>query len=176
MRQSTLLALALAAAFTAAASLPLRAQQAAAPAQLAPGEGADIVAATCSQCHALTAITQLREGKDAWRHEVDNMIEKGAQLSPDNVDVVVNYLATHYGPGSPFPGQGEPVPLAPGNGSNLVAANCGVCHSVARVTATKRSRTQWTNIVARMQYLGSPITSDQAKAIVDYLSTNYGSS
>src|ERR1700677_1646113 len=100
LREPALFVFALLLAFGAAA-LPLRAQQ---DNGLPPGEGRDIVAVTCSQCHSLNAITQLREGPAAWRHQVYDMVERGAQVSPAELDTVVHYLATHFGPGVPFPG------------------------------------------------------------------------
>lgn len=155
-----------------AAALPLRAQQ---DNGLPPGDGRDIVAATCSQCHSLNAVTQLREGRAAWRHQVYDMIERGAQVSPGEIDVVVNYLATHFGPGIPFPGPTPaPIALPAGTGMDVVASRCSLCHGIDRVVAVKRTRTQWSNIMTRMLYLGAPLTPDQAKTVLDYLSTNYG--
>jgi mono/diheme cytochrome c family protein len=168
-----LFVIALAAAF-AGSALPLHAQQDTNP--LPAGDGRDLVATTCSQCHGLNAITQLREGKTAWRHQVYDMIERGAQVSPSEIDVIVNYLAANFGPGIPFPGQTPAhVTLAPGSAATLVSSKCIICHGVDRVVMTKRPRAQWNTLVARMVYLGAPLTTDQAKAIVDYLATNYGS-
>jgi mono/diheme cytochrome c family protein len=156
-----------------AASLPLRAQQDANP--LPPGEGRDIVAVTCTQCHSISAVTQLREGRAAWRHQIYDMIERGAQVSPADIDVMVTYLATHFGPGIPFPG---PTPahiaLPAGAGQTIVDARCSLCHSVDRVIAAKRTRPQWTSILNRMVYLGAPLTPDQTKTVLDYLSANFG--
>ncbi len=155
-----------------AASLPLRAQQ---DNGLPPGDGRDVVAATCSQCHGLNAITQLREGRAAWRHQIYDMMERGAQVTPAEIDVMVNYLATHFGPGIPFPG---PTPahiaLPPGNGETIVDTRCSLCHGVDRAIAVKRTRVQWTNIVNRMIYLGAPLTAEQTKTVLDYLNTNFG--
>jgi len=155
-----------------AASLPLRAQQ---DNGLPPGDGRDIVATTCSGCHSLSAITQLREGRAAWRHQIYDMMERGAQVSPAEIDIMVNYLSTHFGPGIPFPG---PTPahiaLPAGNGEAIVDTRCSLCHGIDRVVAVKRTRVQWTNIVNRMLYLGAPLTPEQTKTVLDYLNTNFG--
>jgi mono/diheme cytochrome c family protein len=157
----------------AVAALPLRAQQDASNG-LPPGDGRDIVAVTCSQCHSLTAITHLREGPQAWRHQIYDMIGRGAQVSPAELDVMVRYLTTNFGPGIPFPGQTPShVALTEAPGSALVSSKCILCHGVDRVIAVNRPRAQWTAIVARMVYLGAPLTPDQSKAVVEYLSTNY---
>jgi mono/diheme cytochrome c family protein len=156
-----------------AASLPLRAQQDNNP--LPPGDGRDIVAVTCSQCHSLTALTQLREGAKAWRHQIYDMIERGAQVSPSEIDVMVNYLSTHLGPGIPYPGPSPAhIDLPAGAGADIVQSRCSLCHGVDRVVATKRTRAQWTSIVNRMVYLGAPLNPDQQKTVLDYLNTNYG--
>lgn len=170
IRELTLFVFALGAAL-AAASVPLRAQQ---ENPLPPGEGREIVAAACSACHSLTAVTQLRQGPQAWRHQVDDMIERGAQIAPSEIDTVVHYLATTFGLGMPFPGQTPShVTLADGKGREIVASTCILCHGVDRVVATKRPRAQWVTVIARMTYLGAPLNPDQAKSVVDYLSTNY---
>ena len=49
---------------------------------LPDGEGRDIVAVACSQCHGLNAFTWLRQGPQAWRHQVYDMILRGTQISP----------------------------------------------------------------------------------------------
>ena len=158
-----------------AASLPLRAQQDNNP--LPPGDGRDIVAVTCSamsQPHGAHAIT--RQGAKAWRHQIYDMIERGAQVSPSEIDVMVNYLTTHLRSGRvPYPG---PTPahidLPAGAGADIVQSRCSLCHGVDRVVATKRTRAQWTSIVNRMVYLGAPLNPDQQKTVLDYLNTNYG--
>jgi cytochrome c len=172
LRAFALFAFMLVAAVTAA-SVPSRAQQD--PNPLPAGEGRDIVFATCSQCHSLSAITQLREGKAAWRHQIYDMIERGAQVAPSEIDTMVTYLATHFGPGIPFPGPSPAaVALAPGNGQSIVASRCSLCHGVDRVVATKRSKAGWTQVVNRMVYLGAPLTPDQTQTVLQYLNTNYG--
>lgn len=156
-----------------ASSLPLRAQ--APPNPLPPGEGADIIAVTCSQCHGLNALTQLRMDGKAWRHQIYDMIERGAQVRPDQVDTMVNYLQTHFGPGVPFPGPPPaPVALPPGNGADIVQSRCSLCHGVDRVVTVKRTPAQWTSILNRMVYYGAPVTAEQQKTVLDYLEKNYG--
>jgi hypothetical protein len=88
---------------------------------------------------------------------------------------MVNYLATHFGPGIPFPG---PTPvhitLPAGAGQTIVDSRCSLCHGIDRVVAVKRTHAQWTGIVNRMVYLGAPITPDQTKTVLDYLNANFG--
>jgi mono/diheme cytochrome c family protein len=139
------------------------------------GVGRDIIAVACTQCHRAGPITQLRMGEEAWRQQVYNMVLRGAQIGPDEIDDVVKYLATNFGPGVPTPGLATPaVTLPAGAGADLVAGACGTCHGVDRVVAVARPGRQWEAIVHRMVAIGAPIDADQARQIISYLETNYG--
>lgn len=164
------------AAFAVAAAVVLstpqgRAQQSGNP--LPPGDGRDIVSVACSQCHYLGTIAKIRDGASGWRIYVSNMVLRGAQLTPAEVDKVVNYLATNLGPGINLPPE-KPVALPDGSGKQLVETRCGLCHDLERVAAIKRKKQDWTPIVANMMAWGAPITTDEAKTITDYLAANFG--
>ena len=139
------------------------------------GPGKEIVSVACTQCHGPSVFTQLRMGENAWRAQIYDMILRGAQITPNDIDTAAKYMATSYGPGVPFPGQ-QPVQvtLADGAGKPLVEGGCALCHGLDRVAATKRTKEQWQAIVTRMIYFGSPVSQDQAATIVDYLAKNYG--
>ena len=67
-------------------------------ATLPPGEGKAIVQRTCVSCHALKVVTAKRASKEQWSTLVDQMISRGADLSDDEVEIVVDYLAKNFGP------------------------------------------------------------------------------
>jgi cytochrome c5 len=138
------------------------------------GPGKEIVSVACTQCHGPSVFIQLRMGENAWRAQIYDMILRGAQISPSDIDTAAKYMATSYGPGVPFPGQ-QPVQvtLADGAGKPLVEGGCALCHGLDRVVATKRTKEQWQTIVNRMIFFGSPISGDQVATVVDYLATNY---
>ena len=77
--------------------LHLVASPAAVPA-LPPGKGKAIVARACKNCHALKVVTSKRATKEQWSAVVDQMVSRGADLSDDEIDTVVNYLAKNFGP------------------------------------------------------------------------------
>jgi cytochrome c5 len=167
---SAVSAFALAAALITATS-PGQAQQNAN--QLPPGDGRDIVAVACSQCHYLGTIAKIRDGAAGWRMYVSNMVLRGAQLTPAEVDKVVNYLSLNLGPGVNLP-PAKPVALPEGNGKQLVETRCTVCHDLERVAEVKRNKQDWAPIVSSMVAWGAPATPDQAKTITDYLAANFG--
>jgi len=139
-----------------------------------PGEGRDIVATACTQCHGPQTFTPWRENAQAWRNQVYDMILRGAQITPSEMDTVVKYLVTNFGPGVNVP-KGADVTLADGDGKQIVEGGCGLCHGLDRVAAAKRSKDQWEKIVKRMVFVGAPLNDDQAKTAVAYLDANYGS-
>jgi mono/diheme cytochrome c family protein len=75
-----------------AVAVPLHAQSA-----FPPGEGRDMVAVACSQCHALNVIMSMREGQAGWRRHVTNMVGRGAAATPDEAQTIAVYLASHFG-------------------------------------------------------------------------------
>jgi hypothetical protein len=68
------------------------------------------------------------------------------------------------------------VDLKPGPGMDKTSTLCNICHSVDYITMQPPfSRAQWTGTVNKMvKVLGAPINDDDAKTIIEYLSTSYG--
>jgi cytochrome c5 len=140
---------------------------------LPPGDGQNLVAVACSQCHYLGTIAKIRDGAAGWRLYVNNMVLRGAQLTPPEIDTVVNYLSVNFGPGANLPPP-HPVTLPDSQAKNLVETRCALCHDLERVAAFKRSKQAWPAIVANMVARGATATPDEAKAISDYLAANFG--
>jgi len=158
-------------AFTWTVATCAWAQQSSDP--LPPGNGHDLVAVACSQCHYLGTIAKIRDGADGWRRYVDNMVLRGAQLTKPEIDTVVAYLAANFGPGVNLP-PAKSVALPEGPGKDLVTTRCALCHDLERVAAVKRSKQEWPLIVADMVAQGAPATANEAKTISDYLAENFG--
>ena len=126
----------LALVFVAAAS-PSRAQQNANP--LPAGEGRELVAVACSQCHYLGTIAKIRDGAAGWRIFVNNMVLRGAQLKPSEVDTVVIIWRAILARGSICHPQSR-LHCRTGHGKQLVETHCALCHDLERVAAVKRNR------------------------------------
>jgi cytochrome c5 len=150
------------------AAMPARAQGA-----LPPGDGRDLLATACSQCHPLNVIRSMREGAEGWKRHVYNMVTRGAQLNAREADMVVAYLAANFGPSTPV-GSATPVALPGGPGKDLVEARCTACHDLERVASAKRRKSEWPALVANMVGRGAVATPDEAQAISSYLATNFG--
>ena len=153
--------------------MSLWAVEAAARGALPPGEGRDLMATACSQCHPLNVIRSMREGAEGWKRHVYNMVTRGAQLNAREADMVVAYLAANFGPTTPA-AAAAPVPLPDGPGKDLVEARCTACHDLERITVIKRQRAEWPALVTNMVGRGAVATPDEARAISAYLAANFG--
>jgi len=161
--------------FGAAVALALAATtQVNAQGALPQGEGRDIVAVACTQCHALTPILTGREGTAGWRKHVHNMVLRGAQLSPSEAETVIRYLTANFGPGA-APASKVAVTLPAGAGKELVETRCTLCHDLERVAVVKRPRVHWPAIVANMVARGATATPEEASTIATYLAAQFGS-
>jgi competence protein ComEA len=65
---------------------------------LPPGDGQAIVQQKCASCHALKVITARKASRQKWFTTVDQMITRGADVSDDDVETLVDYLAKNFGP------------------------------------------------------------------------------
>jgi len=71
---------------------------AAKPVELPDGDGKDIATENCQACHKLTNLTKAHKSLDEWKDTVQTMIDRGANVPTDKVDVLVQYLAKNFGP------------------------------------------------------------------------------
>jgi glucose dehydrogenase/cytochrome c5 len=85
----------------APASQPQSAQTAAPVANSAAmpdGAGKAIVQKQCAVCHAVTVVTAKHASRSEWEQVVNQMVSRGADLSDDDIDTVLEYLTKNYGP------------------------------------------------------------------------------
>jgi len=65
---------------------------------LPQGPGKDILENTCEECHGPERIVEKAWTKEKWRATVNDMVSRGAELKPDEIDTLVDYLSTYFGP------------------------------------------------------------------------------
>lgn len=70
---------------------------------LPDGPGKEVVQRNCLSCHNVHIITSKRGNEDAWADIVSQMIGRGANISDDDAETVVEYMVAHYGPSAPKP-------------------------------------------------------------------------
>jgi competence ComEA-like helix-hairpin-helix protein len=64
---------------------------------LPPGDGQAIVQQKCASCHALKVVTGKRASRQQWSTIVDQMVTRGAEVSDDDIDTLLDYLAKNFG-------------------------------------------------------------------------------
>jgi cytochrome c551/c552 len=74
----------------AALGLAARAQE------LVPGPGAELTRAKCAICHEIDYVTRAPQSRAEWEDVVRTMLERGTPMTPDEMRVITDYLATYY--------------------------------------------------------------------------------
>jgi quinoprotein glucose dehydrogenase len=78
-------------------------------------------------------------------------------------------------PETPVVSSAAPAPLPAGGTKTLVAKTCGTqCHSVEVVTSQRMGAKEWDATVQNMVARGAHASDSEIKAIIDYLSKEYG--
>ena len=162
--------------------------QPAPPPQLPEGEGREIVQRVCTSCHSLVPVLMQRNGEGGWRHTVTRMVlQRQAQLLPEEFETVVRYLATRLGPGAgPMqtgtlpPGSmgggataAQDVKLPDGPGKELVQARCSMCHDLGRVVSIPRTKQEWDSVTRNMIERGPRASAADVQTMVSYLVTHF---
>jgi competence ComEA-like helix-hairpin-helix protein len=89
---------------------------------LPPGKGKTIVQQHCGGCHAMKVVTSKRATKDQWGALVDQMISRGAEVDDDDIQDLVEYLATNFGPLKSSPAAAKSHDRKPVNVNTATAA------------------------------------------------------
>ena len=71
-------------------------------AQLPDGPGKAVTARICKNCHELERSLSPRQDRDAWQQTMDKMVSLGAEMTEQDYNTVLDYLAKNY-PGEEVP-------------------------------------------------------------------------
>ena len=64
---------------------------------LPPGEGRDLVLDSCATCHDLKMVVEARKSRSEWSKNVDDMIQRGSPVFPEEIAPMKAYLAKNFG-------------------------------------------------------------------------------
>ena len=78
------------------AALAAPSVSASAQTQLVPGPGAELTQAKCAICHEIDYVTRAPQSRAQWEEVMRVMVERGAPMTPDEIKVITDYLATYY--------------------------------------------------------------------------------
>lgn len=69
-----------------------------------PGPGLDLIKERCGFCHSTAQVTSVRKTPAAWAATVQSMIDRGAELEPEEQKLMNDYLAANLaGPDAAAP-------------------------------------------------------------------------
>jgi competence ComEA-like helix-hairpin-helix protein len=57
-----------------------------------------LVERTCTRCHTLVNTYRMRNTRERWSEIVDDMVSRGADATDDEIEQIIDFLATNYGP------------------------------------------------------------------------------
>lgn len=76
------------------ASWPLWAEQA--PDEPPAGPGLELIQRSCISCHDIYMITTKRKTPEQWADVMDLMAARGAEVSPEEMQVIEEYLSQNF--------------------------------------------------------------------------------
>jgi cytochrome c5 len=91
--------------------------------------------------------------------------------------LVIAFLASVIAVPAMAQDQLQEIKLKAGAGVEAVESNCAICHSLAYIPMNSPflNAAGWNGEVTKMiKAMGAPISDDDAKTIIDYLTKNYG--
>lgn len=141
-------------------------------------KGRIIFGASCIQCHDMNVVLIQRKPAQAWKQTVYSMISRGAEITPNEIDPLVAYLAANYGPDSPSPRAaskseiGDEGGLPAGAGKQILSRACVRCHKLSLVTSARKSQAEWQAAVARMVSFGATLSAAEQQTLTQYLAQN----
>ena len=69
---------------------------------LPPGDAKELVLNSCnSSCHNLKMVVTARKNHAGWAKSMNDMIQRGATVFPDEIEPITSYLTKFFGPGVP---------------------------------------------------------------------------
>jgi len=156
------------------------------------GEGKGLVLGTCTQCHSLNSTVLQRKTAAGWQRTVQDMVSRGAQLHPQEIKIISDYLARNFGPESPpleasgqkqassgqtsaiQGGQNHEAMFPEGAARAIVLRSCTECHALDRITRTQKDEAGWQASVKDMIRLGAKLKPEEATITVAYLVKHFG--
>ena len=64
---------------------------------LPDGPGKAAFQKICTGCHSIESVVRSRNSRERWGEVVDDMASRGAQGTDEEIDKVIDYLATNFG-------------------------------------------------------------------------------
>jgi len=124
-------------------------------------KGERLLNASCGGCHDLRPVQASARDRDGWNEVVQNMLQKGADVSDKDLPLLLDYLVEHHGP------------MPDGRGKDVVLTVCTMCHDLSRIKRGQRSPEEWMETLNSMLNEGAPLSEADYPVVLAYLSKNF---
>lgn len=140
------------------------------------GEGKAMVTSVCTTCHSLGNVLNIRSSREDWEQSVNEMIARGAQIFPDEMETIVNYLAANYGTqaSAGSASSSSATTSSVSAGQQLFQDKCFQCHGDTMWRDLRQDRRSWEGTLYRMVGRGALWTEEEIGQMADYLAGAYG--
>lgn len=142
--------------------------------KLPDGPGKDVFASVCSECHAVDLATNQKKPRGGWQATVDSMVAKGATVSREQSQAIVDYLTRNFGPDeSAAPAATASNVMPEGPGKQIILRECTACHLPDHFTKYRHTNEEWQAIVIRMGTRVRSASKEELDTVQTYLATNF---
>jgi cytochrome c5 len=117
-------------------------------------KGEQIQNASCLGCHDLRPIQTQALDKDGWTKMIASMVDKGAEVKPDELAPLVDFLVKNHG-------------------KTILLNTCTVCHDLGRVRRQGGTRDDWNDILGAMLNEGAMLSEQDYPVLLAYLARNF---
>lgn len=124
------------------------------------GPGKAIIKKSCLSCHSASVIVA-KHGRteDEWADVLSLMVGRGAVISDDDADTLVQYLATNFGPNSKI----APAVTSPSSGQPAAPENSGTASASAPESPVNVNKASATELASALG-----LTQSEAALIVQH--------
>jgi hypothetical protein len=126
-----------------------------------PSKAEKILNANCLSCHDLRRVQTQALDAEGWTKIVNAMVDKGAKVQKDDIQLLANYLEDNFGP------------LPDGPGKAIVLEKCTVCHDLKRVRQHLATPEEWADTLSAMGNEGLMLDDDEFATVLKYLARNF---
>ncbi len=139
---------------------------------LPDGKGKAEFVNSCTACHRTDMVTRLRKTPAEWRTIVDDMVSRGADGSKEDIDNIVLYLATNFGPDKSGSAAATQSTIPPSTSPASMALNSSEMEHVKRLItengclACHRVEKEGSYTGPTLNGLGGRRSTDQIRAAI----------
>jgi mono/diheme cytochrome c family protein len=140
----------------------------------------DVLRKHCIDCHGIDDYAFYAQDRGAWDKLItDKHKAGGAEISASDRALVLDWLASKFGPGTkPFPRTYIPPPVttffSDPEAKRLMDRACTKCHGLERVEISRKAEEEWRATLVDMRERGAQLGDQELEQLVEWLARVWG--